>query len=578
MNNASLELGGDNWAAKDGNLLGYAVGDSSGKYVPNEFTFTRGSNLSATRVNEDGYIEKGYENLLTYSNQFNTTWANAGSTRTSGQSGYDGSNDAWLLESANTGQSSFIQSISQSGVQTASVYAKAGTSDWMFLYLVGSPDKNAWFNLSNGTLGNSTGIDSSIENIGNGWYRCSVSYNVTISSIRIYVSDGNGNVSSALGANIYIQDAMLNQGLAALPYIESGASTVKAGVLENEPRIDYSDGTASLLLEPQRTNALPHSEYLNAIGSKSNSLEINTSDTKSPEGVYNASKFDFTSGIRYIGPPIGAINDVAVSIFAKAGTHNFVQFVSSATNQFSINFDLSNGTSNVIGTAPSELQYDAEDYGNGWYRIWFYYDNAGIASSVYCWIVDSLTSTRASSVSTSGIVYLYGYQVEQGTYPTSYIPTYGTSQTRLKDAAPFPATFNFGTSGDGESGTIVVKTIVNGLTSNSRFNFFSNGGSANWYWNGHLLYAQTTGGSRQFDLGSFASSKLGTEVKLCMRKSANTLSCFFNGDDKGSIDIGSETIRYFDEFSTYFVSQSIVEFEEFPTALTDNECIELTTI
>ena len=56
MSNASLELGGDNWAAKDGNLLGYAVGDSSGKYVPREFTFTRGSNLAATRVAANGLI------------------------------------------------------------------------------------------------------------------------------------------------------------------------------------------------------------------------------------------------------------------------------------------------------------------------------------------------------------------------------------------------------------------------------------------------------------------------------------------------------------------------------------------
>ena len=51
-----------------------------------DFTFTRGSNISATRVNEDGYIEKGYENLLLQSNSFDTTWikrryCNRGSSR-----------------------------------------------------------------------------------------------------------------------------------------------------------------------------------------------------------------------------------------------------------------------------------------------------------------------------------------------------------------------------------------------------------------------------------------------------------------------------------------------------------------
>jgi hypothetical protein len=67
MNNASLELGGTNWAEKDGNILGYSVGDTSGKYFPQEFTFARGSNLSATRIGKTGLIVKGRENLLTCS-------------------------------------------------------------------------------------------------------------------------------------------------------------------------------------------------------------------------------------------------------------------------------------------------------------------------------------------------------------------------------------------------------------------------------------------------------------------------------------------------------------------------------
>ena len=45
MNNASLELGGDNWAAKDTKLLASTVSDDSGRFYPREFTFTRGSNL-----------------------------------------------------------------------------------------------------------------------------------------------------------------------------------------------------------------------------------------------------------------------------------------------------------------------------------------------------------------------------------------------------------------------------------------------------------------------------------------------------------------------------------------------------
>ena len=92
-----------------------------------DFTFTRGSNISATRVNEDGYIEKGYDNLLLQSNTFNTTWEQASlNTPISGQAGYDGTSDAWLIESQ-VAFGQLYQNVSTSGVVSYSVYAKAGT-------------------------------------------------------------------------------------------------------------------------------------------------------------------------------------------------------------------------------------------------------------------------------------------------------------------------------------------------------------------------------------------------------------------------------------------------------------------
>ena len=131
MNNASLELGGTNWAEKDGNILGYSVGDTSGKYSPQEFTFARGSNLSATRIDRAGLIVKGRENLALQSNQFDTTWVNINSNETSGQSGYDGSNDAWILSKSASGGFIYQIANSYSGVYTFSVYAKANASNFI---------------------------------------------------------------------------------------------------------------------------------------------------------------------------------------------------------------------------------------------------------------------------------------------------------------------------------------------------------------------------------------------------------------------------------------------------------------
>ena len=138
------------------------------------FEFER--NTGATRVNSQGLIEKERSNLLLQSNSFDTTWVNANSTDTSGQSGYDGSNDAWLL--TKTGANGRItQTISVSGVFTFSVYVKKGASNWILLYKTGVGEGGRYFDLENGVIGSSivtAPIDSKIESIGNDWYRCSI--------------------------------------------------------------------------------------------------------------------------------------------------------------------------------------------------------------------------------------------------------------------------------------------------------------------------------------------------------------------------------------------------------------------
>ena len=52
-------------AYKDGKLYSIRPTDGDG-----DFTFSRGSNLAATRVDVNGLIEKGRENVLLHSNDF----------------------------------------------------------------------------------------------------------------------------------------------------------------------------------------------------------------------------------------------------------------------------------------------------------------------------------------------------------------------------------------------------------------------------------------------------------------------------------------------------------------------------
>ena len=66
-----------------------------------------------------------------------------------------------------------------------------------------------------------------------------------------------------------------------------------------------------------------------------------------------------------------------------------------------------------------------EDYGNGWYRIGFTFEADGTSGNFELDIDRRNQSFHTTSIET------YGWQLEQGSYPTSYIPNHsGGSVTR----------------------------------------------------------------------------------------------------------------------------------------------------
>jgi len=135
-----------------------------------DFTFSRGSNLAATRVGPTGLIEKGRENLLTYSNEFDTTWVKSNASVTSGHAGYDGSTDAWKLIQNTTNTFHFIyENVSVSSICTLSIYAKAGEYSGISFFFpnVGGTSTATTFNLSTGTFVNNT-HNATAESVGNG--------------------------------------------------------------------------------------------------------------------------------------------------------------------------------------------------------------------------------------------------------------------------------------------------------------------------------------------------------------------------------------------------------------------------
>ena len=404
----------------DGLLASVKPNDGAG-----DFTFSRGSNLSATRVNADGNIEKGYENLLLQSNSFSdAAWGGSSFNVIPNQEGYDGLTDAWLLETTTTGTSVRIQqSVSMSSIHTYSVYAKKGTSNWLVL----RNNSNAtavWFDLENGVIGqeNSASINPSIESIGDGWYRLSVLFDSS-TSVRFYMTDGDDSYDATLGANVYIQDAMLNQGLVAYAYLETTTATVQGGLLENTPRLDWSNGVPAVLLEEERTNISPRSENFesfNTIGSP----VITPNATISPEGVQNAYAISSTGGtgrVRSTNIPYENGAKYCISVYAKANGSYTFNLRHQEVNNFNVRFDLSDQSFTSLGLGNWFTDAEIIPFGNdGWYRCVVYIT------------MDATPNTGTGEIVLYGgdSVYVYGFQTERGSTPSSYIPTYGTSQTR----------------------------------------------------------------------------------------------------------------------------------------------------
>ena len=404
-----------------------------------DFDFDRGSNAAATRINSSGLIEKYRENVLLQSNSFGTTWSNLSSSETSGQEGYDGTTNAWLLTTTGAG-GRLDQSVSLSGVQSFNIYAKANTFDFLFLLGLGASDRRANFDLTNGVVATTQNlIDSSIESIGNGWYRCSITYNDTISGVRVLGLQADNNFTGTSGS-IYIQNAQLETSLVATDYLNSTSVTAKAGVLIDLPRINFDANgeNGALLLEPSRQQLLPQSEYFGAWDNTTYPITISTNAIASPSGFIDAALLTPNSGNNRhaLKETIScSATTYTLSAFYKKDNAQYVQLSDGGDNDWHIvTADLNNGTitneTNATGTI--------EPYANDWYRITCTFTRTS-ASTIQAFLGASPTDSNSGLPSfdnTSLTTHAFGAMLEAGSYATSYIPNHGTSGgvTRAADS------------------------------------------------------------------------------------------------------------------------------------------------
>ena len=580
MNNASLELGGTNWAEKDGNILGYSVGDTSGKYSPQEFTFARGSNLSATRIDRAGLIVKGRENVLLQSNDFsNVAWDKNIISITSGQADKDGGTTASRLTANSGGQfRRLLQATNENSVVAASIFVKSGTADFVYMvHTSGSYSSGGYqfFDLANGTLGASSFlkiIDSKIEDAGNGWYRCTlVSEPDAIGNLYIGISNNDTNTNVTSGLYVDIQDAQLEQGLAASPYIPTTTTTAQAGVLENTPRLNYTTGVANpyLLLEPSRTNLFEQSEYFGssywvktAAGTGLSPVVTNNYSI-SPDGNLNASRvvFDINSGTSS-----SDLTQLQSPSFVMAANYsNSVWLKSNTGTNYNFSFLKANGNVTAITVTSS----------------WQRFENS---------VLSNVTTTPfrlrlrgSESTSSYADISIYGAQLEAGSYPTSYIPTYSVSATRAVDSCnKLDASGEIGQT----EGTIFLDFKLPKVSTPQNHTWASlRNASENdrvliyMLSNSTTLRAQikASGTATNFALGSISDNE---RIKVAVAYKSGSTSIYVNGVSASgsSVALSFGAMDIIDLYNSQPFEGDLNQLQVFTTRLTNAELATLTTI
>ena len=385
----TLKFGNGEWYGKKDTILAY--NDENKNYKPLPFDFSRGS--SATVVNKDGLIET----------------VGSGEPRIDYK---DDSKGALLLEPSRTNL------ITQSEAFANSYWTKSGAS------IQGDATTAGAEQVVNGTFATDTDWTK-----GTGW---------TISGGSAS-SDGTINTSLTSVLNVFEVGKTYKVSLELSNVVGSlscriwngssvGLNVVSAGNYE----FYYSPNTISKI-------------FITTLSNNTSTYSIDNVSVKEVQGFASPSgSLDAFKLVENVGLSDHRINSASQtltantyssSFFAKKAERDVVQIFPNGSFDLNAyaNFDLTNGVVSASASTTAKI----EALSDGWYKC--SYTFLGTTSNtvpMYISIMTSPTSAKSEDYigdGTSGI-YIYGAQVEQGSYPTSYIPTQGGVVTRLADS------------------------------------------------------------------------------------------------------------------------------------------------
>jgi hypothetical protein len=460
---------------------------------------------------------------------------------------------------------------------TLSAFVKANTISACRLIASQTGNVNyafASFNLStkattatlSGTFTNPT---SKIDTFPNGWLRVSLTFQTGSGGALTWSSSGcsirlekpyQTQIYTGTGQSLYVWGAQLVEGSNALPY-------QKTETRLNIPRLDYSlGGCPNILLEPQRTNVWLNSDDFNAgtISSNLITYTANTTETTAPNGTNTADKFEVTTSggdARRRFTRTIAIQNFSLSLYVKgAAGQKFQLFL--ARDSF------------------AELKDINTTLNGEWQRIVLNDSFSTTSSTVVMGVEFGFTSDDSVA---GQIYYLWGAQLEAGSYATSYIPTTTASVTRNQD--------------------VCVKTGISSLIGQTEGTIFfdanfddsdtvnfsiSDGTSSNYVLidttSARSVFARVQqGGVTQAQISTTSSFySVGERLKCAIAYKSNDFAFYINGTSIGTDNSGSvptlDQLRFSRWNGALAATQRINQTILFPTRLTNDQLEQLTTI
>jgi hypothetical protein len=244
----------------------------------------------------------------------------------------------------------------------------------------------------------------------------------------------------------------------------------------NLPRIDYTDGCGSWLLEPQSTNFLTYSsDYTQTFWNKLGSPTITANYGSSPDGGNNSTRIQGNSSTVIYATGTYATSNFDRSIYIKAtsgsGDIQLLSHNSNTNNVFTIN--------------------------ENWQRLDINSLTSGVGNNVFYAIDMRGASTNIYDIE------IWHSQAEEIPYMTSVIPTNGATTTRLQDIAN-----NSGNSSliNSTEGVLYAEIAALANDGTNRAISINDGSSSNRV---YLSYSSASGGNK---LRIIVNNSNGTQV------------------------------------------------------------------